>query len=201
MRERASPCARRAASWGPWPDAACAGPTTPSWAPPPSLRNATARSVPSGCLRRGAKDLLVLPGRKRRYRRRRCLIHWMGEASRSATLAVWSASVLRHLSARSGVRGYLPRAERPPTRAQYGMRETARCRVPRRSWRTVLEMRTELRFGGCRAQEAGAGAWRKAPAQMLIVGVHRAHTASPSAFRALLDGGQWPMLIVYRGSP
>jgi len=46
-------------------------------------------------LRRGAKDLLVLPPHAAVPQR--VLIHWMGEAARSATLAV-SASVLRHLS-------------------------------------------------------------------------------------------------------
>src|SRR6266513_1906939 len=40
----------------------------------------------------------------------------------------------------------------------------------------------------------------EAPAQMLIVGVTEL-TRFAERFRGLLDGGQWPMLIVYRGSP
>ena len=58
-------------------------------------------------------------------------------------------------------------------------------------------MRTELRFGDA-AQEL-AQRLAEAPAQMLILGVSDL-TASPSASRALLDGGRWPVLIVYRSA-
>jgi len=61
-----------------------------------------------------------------------------------------------------------------------------------------LEMRTELRFGDV-AQELGRDL-AEGPAQMLIVGVTGlAHFAE--AFRALLEGAQWPVLIVQRGTP
>jgi len=59
-------------------------------------------------------------------------------------------------------------------------------------------MRTELRFGDV-AQEL-ARRLAEAPAQMLIVGVTEL-TRFAERFRGLLDGGQWPMLIVYRSSP
>jgi hypothetical protein len=59
-------------------------------------------------------------------------------------------------------------------------------------------MRTELRFGDVAQQLARRLA--EAPAQMLIVGVTEL-TRFAQALRGLLDGGQWPVLIVYRGSP
>jgi hypothetical protein len=59
-----------------------------------------------------------------------------------------------------------------------------------------LDMRTELHFGDV-AQEL-TRRLAEAPAQMLIVGVTELkHFAA--AFRALLEGGRWPVLIVQRG--
>jgi sulfate transport system ATP-binding protein len=60
-----------------------------------------------------------------------------------------------------------------------------------------LEMRTELHFGDV-AQEL-ARRLAEAPAQMLIVGITEVqHFAG--GFRALLDSGRWPVLIVQRGA-
>src|SRR5262249_36774237 len=56
-------------------------------------------------LRRGVKDLLVLPSHAAPPQR--VLIHWMGDAARSATLAV-SASVLRHVPAEAVYVGIFP---------------------------------------------------------------------------------------------
>ena len=144
-------------------------------------------------LRRGAKDLRVLPDQAPIPQR--VLIHWMGEASRSATLAV-SASVLRHLSAEAVYVGIFPE-QSARTRAQHGMRELLDARSEAQLAHG-LEMRTELRFGDV-AQEL-ARRLAEAPAQMLIVGVTEL-TRFAQALRGLLDGGQWPVLIVYRGSP
>jgi hypothetical protein len=58
-------------------------------------------------------------------------------------------------------------------------------------------MRTELRFGDV-AQEL-AQRLAESPAQMLIVGVTDLSRFT-ERFRALLDGGQWPVLIVQRGA-
>jgi sulfate/thiosulfate transport system ATP-binding protein len=144
-------------------------------------------------LQRGAQDLLVLP--EHAAVAQRVLIHWMGEAARSATLAV-SASVLRHLSAEAVYVGIFPE-QSAGAHPQHGMRELLDARSEAQLAHG-LEMRTELRFGDV-AQEL-ARRLAEAPAQMLIVGVTEL-TGFAARFRGLLDGGQWPVLIVYRGSP
>jgi nucleotide-binding universal stress UspA family protein len=144
-------------------------------------------------LQRGAQDLLVLP--EHATVAQRVLIHWMGEAARSATLAM-SASVLRHLSAEAVYVGIFPE-QSAGAHPQHGMRELLDARSEAQLAHG-LEMRTELRFGDV-AQEL-ARRLAEAPAQMLIVGVTEL-TRFAEAFRGLLDGGQWPVLIVYRGSP
>jgi len=70
-------------------------------------------------LRRGAKDLLVLP--QNAAPPQRVLIHWMGEAARSATLAI-SASVLRHVPAEAVYLGIFP-GHGDSERHSHGMRE------------------------------------------------------------------------------
>ncbi|HEY0766856.1 MAG TPA: ABC transporter ATP-binding protein [Steroidobacteraceae bacterium] len=144
-------------------------------------------------LRRGAKDLLVLP--QQAAVPQRVLIHWMGEASRSATLAV-SASVLRHVPAEAVYVGIFPE-QSAGARHPHGMRELLDARSEAQLAHG-LEMRTELRFGDV-AQEL-ARRLAEAPGQMLIVGVADL-TSFAERFRGLLDGGQWPVLIVHRESP
>src|SRR5579862_4340986 len=142
-------------------------------------------------LRRGAKDLLVLPPHAAVPQR--VLIHWMGEAARSATLAV-SASVLRHVPAEAVYVGILPGTASGPH--PQGMRELLDARSEAQLSHG-LEMRTELGFGDVAAELARRLA--EAPAQMLIVGVTEL-TRCAERLRGLLDGGQWPVLIVYRAA-
>jgi hypothetical protein len=59
-------------------------------------------------------------------------------------------------------------------------------------------MRTELRFGDVAQQLAQRLA--ESPAQMLIVGVTDLARFA-ERFHTLLDGGQWPVLVVQHGSP
>jgi len=141
-------------------------------------------------LRRGAKDLLVLP--EHAHAPQRVLIHWMGEAARSATLGM-SASVLRHVPAEAVYVGIFAGES---NRAPQGMRELLDARSEAQAAHG-LEMRTELRFGDV-AQEL-AQRLAESPAQMLIVGVTDLSRFT-ERFRALLDGGQWPVLIVQRGA-
>jgi sulfate/thiosulfate transport system ATP-binding protein len=144
-------------------------------------------------LRRGVKDLLVLP--ENAAPPQRVLIHWMGEAARSATLAV-SASVLRHVPAEAVYLGIFP-GHGDSERHSYGMRELLDARSEAQAAHG-LDMRTELHFGDV-AQEL-TRRLAEAPAQMLIVGVTGLkHFAA--AFGTLLDGGRWPVLIVQRGAP
>jgi len=144
-------------------------------------------------LRRGVKDLLVLPAHAAPPQR--VLIHWMGNAARSATLAV-SASVLRHVPAEAVYVGIFP-GHLDSERHSHGMRELLDARSEAQATHG-LEMRTELHFG-----DVGKELTRRlaeAPAQMLIVGISELeHFAD--ALRALLDGGRWPVLIVQRGAP
>jgi sulfate/thiosulfate transport system ATP-binding protein len=144
-------------------------------------------------LRRGAKDLLVLPARLAAPQR--VLIHWLGEAARSATLGM-SASVLRHVPAEAVYVGILPGdddgSRRPP-----GMRELLDARSEAQAAHG-LEIRTELRFG--EVAEELARRLAESPAQMLIVGVTEL-TRFAERFRALLDAGQWPVFLVQRGPP
>ena len=144
-------------------------------------------------LRRGAKDLLVLPAHVAAPQR--VLIHWIGDAARSATLAV-SASVLRHVPAEAVYVGIFP-DDPAGTRAPQGMRTLLDARSEAQAAHG-LEMRTELRFGEVAEQLSRRLA--EAPAQMLIVGVGEMARFGES-FRALLEGGQWPVLIVQRGPP
>ena len=142
-------------------------------------------------LRRGAKDLLVLPPHTAAPRR--VLIHWMGEAARSATLAM-SASVLRHLPAEAVYVGIFPR-EAAGAHQPQGLRALLDARSEAQAAHG-LEMRTELRFGEPAVELSARLA--EAPAQMLIVGVTELSRFG-ERFRALLDGGRWPVLIVQRG--
>ena len=144
-------------------------------------------------LRRGARDLLVLPAGARAPHR--VLIHWMGEAARSATLAM-SASVLRHVPAEAVYVGIFP-GQRAGSSGPRGMRELLDARSEAQAAHG-LEMRTELRFGD--VAEELARRLAEAPAQMLIVGITDL-TRFAERFRKLLDGGQWPVLIVHRGAP
>ncbi|HEV3285567.1 MAG TPA: ABC transporter ATP-binding protein [Steroidobacteraceae bacterium] len=144
-------------------------------------------------LRRGARDLLVLPAGAAAPQR--VLIHWMGEAARSATLAM-SASVLRHVPAEAVYVGIFPGPGGGGRRPQ-GIRELLDARSEAQAAHG-LEMRTELRFG--EVAEELARRLAQSPAQMLIVGVTDL-TRFAERFRKLLDGGQWPVLIVHRGAP
>ena len=144
-------------------------------------------------LRRGVKDLLVLP--ENAAPPQRVLIHWMGEAARSATLAV-SASVLRHVPAEAVYLGIFP-GRGDSERHSSGMRELLDARSEAQAAHG-LDMRTELSFGDV-AQEL-TRRLAEAPAQMLIVGVTELKQFA-AAFRALLEGGRWPVLIVQRGAP
>jgi sulfate/thiosulfate transport system ATP-binding protein len=143
-------------------------------------------------LRHGAKELLALPSGARAPQR--VLIHWLAEPVRSATLAV-SASVLRHVAAEAvyvGIFRGSADAQRPR-----GLRALLDARSEAQAVHG-LEMRTELRFGDA-AQEL-ARRLAEAPAQMLIVGVSDLGRFA-QRFAALLDGGRWPVLIVYRSPP
>jgi sulfate/thiosulfate transport system ATP-binding protein len=142
-------------------------------------------------LRRGAKDLLVLPPRAATPLR--VLIHWMGEAARSATLAV-SASVLRHVPAEAVYVGIFPGGAGGGSQPQ-GLRALLDARSEAQAAHG-LEMRTELRFGESAAELSARLA--EAPAQMLIIGVAEL-THFGARFPALLDDGRWPVLIVHRG--
>jgi len=143
-------------------------------------------------LRRGVKDLLVLPVHA--VPPQRVLIHWMGEAARSATLAV-SASVLRHVPAEAVYVGIFA-GRSDSERHSHGMRELLDARSEAQAAHG-LEMRTELHFGDA-AQEL-TRRLAEAPAQMLILGVTELrHFAE--AFGALLGAGRWPLLIVQRGA-
>jgi sulfate transport system ATP-binding protein len=144
-------------------------------------------------LRRGARDLLVLPAGTAAPQR--VLIHWMGEAARSATLAM-SASVLRHVPAEAVYVGIFP-GQDSGGRRPYGMRELLDARSEAQAAHG-LEMRTELGFG--EVAEELARRLAEAPGQMLIVGVTDLARFA-ERFRKLLDGGQWPVLIVHRGAP
>jgi hypothetical protein len=143
-------------------------------------------------LRRGARDLLVLPQNARAPQR--VLIHWEGEAARSATLAI-SASVLRHVPAEAVYLGIVAGDAASPAHP-HGMRELldARSEAQRAHG---LEMRTELHFGDGEQQLARRLA--EAPGQMLILGVTNL-TDFTQRFRALLEGA-WPVLVVHRGAP
>ncbi len=171
------------------PDAPCRGEdtfvgTTVIAASPESAERA------EWLLRRGARDLLVLPDAARAPQR--VLIHWIGEAARSATLAV-SASVLRHVPAEAVYVGVFPELEGDAH--PQGMRELLDARSEAQAAHG-LEMRTELHFGD--AEQHLARRLAESPAQMLIIGV--GHLAQfTERFRALLEGGLWPVLIVHRG--
>jgi sulfate/thiosulfate transport system ATP-binding protein len=141
-------------------------------------------------LRRGARDLLVLPPHT--VTPRRVLIHWMSEGARSATLAM-SASVLRHLPAEAVYVGILPNDSAGVHKPQ-GLRALLDARSEAQAAHG-LEMRTELRFGEPTVELSARLA--EAPAQMLIVGVTELGGFG-ERFGALLDGGRWPVLIVQR---
>ena len=105
------------------------------------------------------------------------------------------ASILRHVSAEAVYIGILPQ-QTPMAQRPHGMRALLDARSEAQAVHG-LEMRTELHFGDV-AQEL-TRRLAEAPAQMLIVGITELkHFAT--AFRALLDGGRWPVLIVQRGA-
>jgi sulfate transport system ATP-binding protein len=141
-------------------------------------------------LRRGVRDLLVLP--QHAAPPQRVLIHWMGEAARSATLAM-SASVLRHVPAEAVYVGILP-GDGDGERHALGMRELLDARSEAQA-EHGLEMRTELRFGD--AIQELQRRLSESPAQMLIVGITQLADFAVR-FGPLLTGGQWPVLIVLR---
>jgi hypothetical protein len=143
-------------------------------------------------LRRGAKDVLVLPAGVGSPQR--VLIHWIGEAARSATLAM-SASVVRHLAAEAVFVGIVPAAAGGDAQPR-GMRELLDARSEAQAAHG-LEIRTELRFGEVTrelAQRLG-----ESPGQMLILGVTDLEGFA-ARFGALLDGGSWPVLLVHRST-
>jgi sulfate transport system ATP-binding protein len=145
-------------------------------------------------LRRGVQDLLVLP--EGAAAPQRVLIHWMGEAVRSATLAM-SASVLRHIAAEAVYVGIFPgQSGGGGGRGLPGMRELLDARSEAQAAHG-LEMRTEMRFGDVTRELASRLA--EAPGQMLIVGISDL-TRFAERFRTLLDAGRWPVLIVHRGA-
>jgi len=142
-------------------------------------------------LQRGAKDLLVLPAGAQAPQR--VLIHWLGDAARSATLGV-SASVLRHVPAEAVYVGIV--AADGASAGPQGMRELLDARSEAQAAHG-LEMRTELGFGDVTQELARRLA--EAPASMLILGVTDLKRFA-ERFRALLDGGAWPVLIVQRAA-
>jgi hypothetical protein len=144
-------------------------------------------------LRRGAQDLLVLPAHAAPPQR--VLIHWLGEAARSATLGM-SASVLRHVPAEAVYVGIVSDSD-DDAQHPHGMRELLDARSEAQAAHG-LEMRTELRYGDVTQELARRLA--EAPGQMLIIGVTELGNFA-AQFRALLEGGQWPVLIVQRGAP
>ena len=141
-------------------------------------------------LRRGARDLLALPHDARAPQR--VLIHWTGEAARSATLAI-SASVLRHVPAEAVYLGIVGGDAASPAHP-HGMRELldARSEAQRAHG---LEMRTELHYGDGEQQLVRRLA--EAPGQMLILGVTELADFT-QRFRKLLEGA-CPVLVVHRG--
>ncbi|MBS0578478.1 MAG: ABC transporter ATP-binding protein [Proteobacteria bacterium] len=141
-------------------------------------------------LRRGARDLLALPPQAQVPHR--VLIHWVGEAARSATLAI-SASVLRHVPAEAVYVGIVP-GDAAGTGHGQGMRELLDARSEAQAAHG-LDMRTELHYGEGERQLALRLA--EAPGQMLILGV-TALADFTTRFQALLQG-PWPVLIVRRG--
>jgi hypothetical protein len=140
-------------------------------------------------LRRGVKNLLVMPAQAQAVQR--VLIHWTGEGARSATLAM-SASVLRHVPAEAVYVGIFPPGEAGGQ--PRGMKELLDARSEAQAAHG-LDMRTELRFGEV-AQEL-ARRLAEGPQQMLIVGITDL-TRFAERFRTLLDGGEWPVLIAQR---
>ena len=143
-------------------------------------------------LRRGARDLLALPHDARPPQR--VLIHWVGEAARSATLAI-SASVLRHVPAEAVYLGIVAGDAASAAHPQ-GMRELLDARSEAQMAHG-LEMRTELHYGDGEQQLARRLA--EAPGQMLILGVTELADFTQH-FGRLLAGAS-PVLIVHRGAP
>ena len=141
-------------------------------------------------LRRGARDLLVLPDEARAAAARAHSLDRRSGAQRDARgLGERAAARAR----RGGLRRRVPRAggDAHPQ----GMRELLDARSEAQAAHG-LEMRTELHFGDAEQQLARRLA--ESPAQMLIIGV--GHLAQfTERFRALLEGGRWPVLIVHRG--
>ncbi len=172
-----------AAQAGPEPDAPFVGATV-------IASEAGAAQRAAWLLGHGAREVLVLPAQAAVPQR--VLIHWLDEAARAATLAV-SASVLRHVPAEAVYVGILPEATRA-ARRPHGLRALLDARSEAQAVHG-LEMRTELRFGEVTQELTRHLA--EAPGQMLIVGVGSLELFA-ERFRALLDSGRWPVLIVHR---
>src|SRR5262249_61026679 len=125
----------------------------------------------------------------------RVLIHWIGEAARSATLAM-SASVVRHMSAEAVYVGIVPSNPGGDQAHPQGMRQLLDARSEAQASHG-LEIRTELRFGEVTMELARRLA--ESPEQMLILGVSHLEGFA-ERFRMLLDGGERSVLIVHRGT-
>ncbi|HKD54930.1 MAG TPA: ABC transporter ATP-binding protein [Steroidobacteraceae bacterium] len=143
-------------------------------------------------LRRGAKDLWVLPESVRAPQR--VLIHWVGETARSATLAM-SASVVRHMSAEAVYVGIVHTNPGGDQAHAQGMRQLLDARSEAQATHG-LEIRTELGFGEVTQELARRLA--ESPEQMLILGVSQLEGFA-ERFRKLLDGER-SVLIVHRGA-
>jgi hypothetical protein len=144
-------------------------------------------------LRRGAKDLWVLPGQAGAPQR--VLIHWIGEAARSATLAM-SASVVRQIPAEAVYVGIVPADAGGDQSPPQGMRQLLDARSEAQAVHG-LEIRTELRFGEVTQELTQRLA--ESPGQMLVLGVSDLEGFA-ERFHTLLDGGEWPVLIVHRSA-
>ena len=172
------------------PDAPCRGEdifdgTTVIAASPESAERA------EWLLRRGARDLLVLPRRGAR------------PAARAHSLDRTRRRAAQRSRSRRACCGTCPPRRSTlacspslrATRTRSGMRELLDARSEAQAAHG-LEMRTELHFGD--AEQHLARRLAESPAQMLIIGV--GHLAQfTERFRTLLEGGRWPVLIVHRG--
>jgi sulfate transport system ATP-binding protein len=143
-------------------------------------------------LRGGAKDLWVLP--ERAGAPLRVLIHWIGEAARSATLAM-SASMVRHMAAEAVYVGIVPADAGGDQAHAQGMRQLLDARSEAQAVHG-LEIRTELRVGEVIPELVRRLA--ESPEQMLVLGVSDLESFA-ERFHPLLDGGARPVLIVHRG--
>jgi sulfate transport system ATP-binding protein len=143
-------------------------------------------------LRGGAKDLWVLP--ERASAPLRVLIHWIGEAARSATLAM-SASMVRHMSAEAVYVGIVPADAGGDQAHAQGMRQLLDARSEAQAVHG-LEIRTELGVGEVIPELVRRLA--ESPEQMLVLGVSDLESFA-ERFHPLLEVAERPVLIVHRG--